>query len=187
MNVRLALVEPGPDVEPSAASEGALERGRAGAFFAGEWHETEVLRGEPTAGTKASGPCVFELPEATLLCRRAGPPRSTPTERSWRRGSDGRTRSHRASGSRRRPGGAHPGPPRRDARGGRRGHAPRPRARRGVGAERPVHRRDASSRHRSSPGRRSGTRSAARTTRTSAGPSRRACPRSPPSSRRRGS
>jgi len=26
-----------------------------------------VLRGEPGAGTEATGPCVFELPEATLV------------------------------------------------------------------------------------------------------------------------
>jgi N-methylhydantoinase A/oxoprolinase/acetone carboxylase beta subunit len=26
-----------------------------------------VLRGEPPAGTEATGPCVFELPEATLV------------------------------------------------------------------------------------------------------------------------
>jgi N-methylhydantoinase A len=29
--------------------------------------ETPVLRGEPAAGTKAAGPVVFELPEATLV------------------------------------------------------------------------------------------------------------------------
>jgi hypothetical protein len=29
--------------------------------------EAEVLRGEPEAGTAAAGPCVFELPEATLV------------------------------------------------------------------------------------------------------------------------
>ena len=46
-----------------------------------------------------------------------------------------------------RPGGAHPRPPRRDARGGRRRHGPRPCAARGLGAERPVHGRDASARH----------------------------------------
>jgi hypothetical protein len=29
--------------------------------------EAEVLRGEPEAGLRAAGPCVFELPEATLV------------------------------------------------------------------------------------------------------------------------
>jgi N-methylhydantoinase A/oxoprolinase/acetone carboxylase beta subunit len=38
-----------------------------------------VLRGEPQAGTMAEGPCVFELPEATLVL----PPR-------WRGEVDGR-------------------------------------------------------------------------------------------------
>jgi N-methylhydantoinase A/oxoprolinase/acetone carboxylase beta subunit len=29
--------------------------------------DADVLRGEPPAGTAAAGPCVFELPEATLV------------------------------------------------------------------------------------------------------------------------
>jgi N-methylhydantoinase A/oxoprolinase/acetone carboxylase beta subunit len=29
--------------------------------------DTRVLRGEPAAGSAAEGPCVFELPEATLV------------------------------------------------------------------------------------------------------------------------
>jgi hypothetical protein len=29
--------------------------------------EARVLRGEPEAGLRASGPCIFELPEATLV------------------------------------------------------------------------------------------------------------------------
>jgi len=29
--------------------------------------ETRVLRGEPPAGTSTEGPCVLELPEATLV------------------------------------------------------------------------------------------------------------------------
>jgi N-methylhydantoinase A len=67
VNVRLALVEPGPDPRPRAADEGALDRGSRRARFNGEWLEAEVLRGEPPAGTVAEGPCVFELPEATLV------------------------------------------------------------------------------------------------------------------------
>jgi N-methylhydantoinase A len=67
VNVRLALVEPGPEVKPAAADDGELHRSSRRARFAGGWHEAEVLRGEPAAGTEASGPCVFELPEATLV------------------------------------------------------------------------------------------------------------------------
>ena len=67
VNVRLALVEPGPEPRPRAAADGGLERDRRRARFAGEWLEAEVLRGEPPAGTEAEGPCVFELPEATLV------------------------------------------------------------------------------------------------------------------------
>jgi N-methylhydantoinase A len=67
VNVRLGLIEPGPDVEPVAAPEGLLERGSRRARFDGEWHEAEVLRGEPAAATEVAGPCVLELPEATLV------------------------------------------------------------------------------------------------------------------------
>jgi N-methylhydantoinase A len=67
VNIRLALVEPGPEPRPRAAEEGALERGSRRARFGGEWLEAEVLRGEPGAGERAGGPCVFELPEATLV------------------------------------------------------------------------------------------------------------------------
>ncbi len=67
VNVRLALIEAGPEVKPVAAGEGSMQRGTRRAHFAGEWHEAEILRGEPAAGTQASGPCVFELPEATLV------------------------------------------------------------------------------------------------------------------------
>jgi N-methylhydantoinase A len=67
VTIRLALVVPGPRVEPAAATAGGLEERSRRARFEGEWHEARVLRGEPEAGLKASGPCVFELPEATLV------------------------------------------------------------------------------------------------------------------------
>ena len=76
-----------------------------------------------------------------------------------------------------RPGRAHPRPPRRHARRGRRRAGARPGAGRGLDPQRPVHRRHASPRHhaRLADGR-SASRSRAPTTRTSAGPSRAACP-----------
>jgi N-methylhydantoinase A len=67
VNLRLALREPGPEIEPQAAGAGRLERSRRRARFGGEWIGSEVLRGEPAAGTDAAGPCIFELPEATLV------------------------------------------------------------------------------------------------------------------------
>ena len=67
VNIRVALVVPGPSPEPRAASSGTLERRRRRARFAGEWTEATVLRGEPEAGVEAVGPCIFELPEATLV------------------------------------------------------------------------------------------------------------------------
>ena len=67
VNVRIAALEPGPSLEPVAAAAGGLERASRRARFGGEWLEAEVLRGDPPAGETASGPCVFELPEATLV------------------------------------------------------------------------------------------------------------------------
>ncbi|HMC06610.1 MAG TPA: hydantoinase/oxoprolinase family protein [Solirubrobacterales bacterium] len=67
VNLRLALVEAGPRIEPRSAGAGELERSVRRARFGGDWVDAEVLRGEPPAGTAAEGPCVFELPEATLV------------------------------------------------------------------------------------------------------------------------
>ena len=55
---------------PSRAPSGRpaeLERDARRARFGGEWVEAEVLRGEPPAGEASGGPCVFELPETTLV------------------------------------------------------------------------------------------------------------------------
>jgi N-methylhydantoinase A len=67
VDIRLALVVPGPEPRPTAASAGQLEEGTRLVPFDGERVETAVLRGEPAAGTRAVGPVVFELPEATLV------------------------------------------------------------------------------------------------------------------------
>ncbi len=66
VDIRLALVVPGPEPRPLAAEAG-LERLTRRVNFGGEWTETPVLRGEPSVGTEAAGPVVFELPEATLV------------------------------------------------------------------------------------------------------------------------
>jgi len=69
VHIRLAIVAPGARLEPAAATAGHLaESTSRHVRFDGEWIETTVLRGEPAAGTKvASGPIVFELPEATFV------------------------------------------------------------------------------------------------------------------------
>jgi N-methylhydantoinase A len=67
VNVRLAMVAPGPDPRPAAAPESELEESERQARFGGQWHETRVLRGEPSAGVSVEGPAIFELPEATLV------------------------------------------------------------------------------------------------------------------------
>ena len=67
VTIRVSAVEPGPEPKPRAAADGELDEGEREARFAGEWLTTHVLRGEPAAGFEAEGPCVFELPEATLV------------------------------------------------------------------------------------------------------------------------
>jgi N-methylhydantoinase A len=67
VNIRLAMVVPGPDPRPAAASPGDLQDSQRRARFGGEWLQTRTLRGEPPAGMQASGPAIFELPEATLV------------------------------------------------------------------------------------------------------------------------
>ena len=67
VNVRVAAVVPGPELSPRAAGGETIERSTREAVFDGEAVETQVLRGEPSEDTEAEGPCVFELPEATLV------------------------------------------------------------------------------------------------------------------------
>ncbi len=67
VDIRLAMVVPGPRPQPAAAPAGLLEEGSRRARFGGAWIETPVLRGEPPAGAEASGPVIFELPETTLV------------------------------------------------------------------------------------------------------------------------
>jgi N-methylhydantoinase A len=78
VDIRLAMVAPGPRPQPAAAAGRDLEESARKVRFDGEWLETPVLRGEPPAGFEAGGPTVFELPEATLVL----PP-------SWRAEVDG--------------------------------------------------------------------------------------------------
>jgi N-methylhydantoinase A len=67
VHIRLAMVSPGPRPRLVAARAGALEESAREVRFDGEWLETAVLHGEPPAGLRASGPAVFELPEATFV------------------------------------------------------------------------------------------------------------------------
>jgi N-methylhydantoinase A len=67
VNIRVALTVPASTPRPSAPEHGELERTTRRARFDGAWVEAGVLRGEPPASTQAAGPCVFELPEATLV------------------------------------------------------------------------------------------------------------------------
>jgi N-methylhydantoinase A len=67
VTIRVAAVEPGPEPRPRAAADGDVTGDERDARFGGEWMRTRAFRGEPPAGMNAAGPCVFELPEATLV------------------------------------------------------------------------------------------------------------------------
>jgi N-methylhydantoinase A len=67
VHIHLALVEPGPLPQLSAAAVGELHEGSRQVRFDSEWIETPVLRGEPPAGLTSDGPVVFELPESTFV------------------------------------------------------------------------------------------------------------------------
>jgi N-methylhydantoinase A len=67
VTIRVSAVEPGPEPRPRAAAGDNLVEGERDARFGGSWVGTRVLRGDPGAGVRAEGPCVFELPEATLV------------------------------------------------------------------------------------------------------------------------
>ena len=67
VTIRVAAAVPGPRPRPRAPQGGELTESSRRARFGGEWMETAVLRGEPASGHRAEGPCVYELPEATLV------------------------------------------------------------------------------------------------------------------------
>jgi len=67
VTIRVAAVEPGSEPRPRAAGNGNVAESERDARFDGAWIATRVLRGEPGAGFEVEGPCVFELPEATLV------------------------------------------------------------------------------------------------------------------------
>jgi N-methylhydantoinase A len=67
ITIRVSAALPGPDVELRAEEAAAPERSRRPGVLEGEDVEVDVLRGRLPAGLEVSGPCVCELPEATLL------------------------------------------------------------------------------------------------------------------------
>ncbi|HEY5052230.1 MAG TPA: hydantoinase/oxoprolinase family protein [Solirubrobacterales bacterium] len=67
VDIRVAMVVPGPRLQPSAATSADLDEGSRRARFDGAWVDARILRGEPAAGARTEGPAIFELPEATLV------------------------------------------------------------------------------------------------------------------------
>lgn len=66
VHIRLAMVEAVAELRPAAAG-GEVEESAREVRLGEEWREARVLRGEPPAGFVATGPAVFELPEATFV------------------------------------------------------------------------------------------------------------------------
>src|SRR5207247_1191703 len=60
---RTVMLSGGELTAERIAAEVAALRAR----FGGRWLEAAVFRGEPEEGLVTEGPCVFELPEATLV------------------------------------------------------------------------------------------------------------------------
>lgn len=60
----LAEAESGPSPVPARTEPDATRRP---VRFNGEWHDSHVLRGEPSGSTTLHGPAVWELPETTLV------------------------------------------------------------------------------------------------------------------------
>jgi N-methylhydantoinase A len=66
VHIRLAMIVSGARPRPTAAA-GTVERNSRRVRFDGEWVETPILRGEPSAGIEAEGPVIFELPQSTFV------------------------------------------------------------------------------------------------------------------------
>ncbi|MFN8114165.1 MAG: hydantoinase/oxoprolinase family protein [Solirubrobacterales bacterium] len=67
VNVRLAAREELSDFDPPPAGDSEPRRSRREARFGATDVAIEVVTGEPPAGLRLDGPCVFELPETTFL------------------------------------------------------------------------------------------------------------------------
>jgi N-methylhydantoinase A len=67
VNVRIAVREPLVEVAVPAGASAAPRRSSRNARFGSSWRPIEVIAGEPQVGLEAVGPCVFELPETTML------------------------------------------------------------------------------------------------------------------------
>jgi len=69
VTIAVAAVAAAPELGLEARGHGANElvESERVATFGGEALPARVLRGEPDAGTRAEGPCIFELPETTLV------------------------------------------------------------------------------------------------------------------------
>ena len=115
VNLRVAAVEPGPEPRPEAAPEGTLEIARAGPGSTASGPRPTCCAASRPRASEAAGPCVFELPEATLVLPPGGAPRSTRRARSSPRRRRERRPRH-PPGPRRRPA--------RDLRGDGRGPDP---------------------------------------------------------------
>ena len=67
VDVRVTAREPREAITPAQFATGEPRLGRREVRVGGSWTEAETITGPPPAGFAADGPCVFHLPESTLL------------------------------------------------------------------------------------------------------------------------
>ncbi len=66
VDIRLAMVSPGPRLRPQAPNTPIQSSSRR-VYFDREWVETAIVRGVPPSGMEVVGPLIFEFPEATFV------------------------------------------------------------------------------------------------------------------------
>jgi N-methylhydantoinase A len=66
VTVRVAAALPAPELRPGAAIGTGPSRSWRPVRFAGDWHETQVLRGDGAAGATVDGPAIWELDDTTV-------------------------------------------------------------------------------------------------------------------------
>jgi N-methylhydantoinase A len=66
VDILVAVRAPGPEIVTVAAT-GTPAMASRPIWDGSDWTEATVIAGEPAAGAELEGPCVIELPEATLV------------------------------------------------------------------------------------------------------------------------
>ncbi len=67
VDIKLAAREPAQAFEPRGSTDADPRLGRRRARVDGSWLEVGTIAGAPPVGLEAAGPCIFDLPESTVL------------------------------------------------------------------------------------------------------------------------